>query len=491
MSSPAIVAPSRSARFFRLWFPFLVLAGAALAIAVIWIWPEGERPRERRVTYTIVISMLAVFALAAWMLLASGWRWTWRLGLVVLLIGAAVGSIRKIEFTGDMVPIVLLRWLPTHDDVVAEHRRQQAAEGAQTAWTLLPDKPTDYPGYRGHNRDGVVVGPPLSRDWTVQPPRELWRQPAGGGYAGFAVAGNLAVTLEQRHEEEAVVGYDAATGRELWKYAYPAHFRETMGGPGPRATPTVAGGKVYSLGATGMLVCLDAATGAQEWAVDILDGNENLAWAMSGSPLVYDDVVVINPGSQTEASRGRALRALDRATGKERWAAGSQGAAYASPLLATVAGRRQVLIFDRAGLGGHDAKTGQELWRYPWETYQGINVAQPVVLEGDRLRRRLRHGQGRPGQWPLVGGESLAKRQHEVQVHESGRSPGIHLRPRRRDTRLPRRRDRRTRLERGSLRPRAAPPQRRSAGDLLRRWQVGPRRGHSKGPSRARRAAGL
>src|SRR5207253_1242770 len=147
----------------------------------------------------------------------------------------------------------------------------------------------------------------------------LWRQPCGGGYAGFAVAGNLAVTIEQRRDQEAVVAYDTATGRERWAYAYPAQFTEQLGGPGPRATPTIAGRDVCSLGATGHLVCLDAATGQLKWAVDILTDNQNLTWGMSGSPLVYDNVVVVNPGAQTEAAKGRAVVAYHRATGKEIW----------------------------------------------------------------------------------------------------------------------------------------------------------------------------
>src|SRR5262249_13714974 len=172
-------------------------------------------------------------------------------------------------------------------------------------------------------------------------------------------------TLEQRRDREAVVCYDATTGREVWVYSYPALFEETLGGPGPRATPTIRDGAVYSLGATGVPVCLDAATGKLKGPapVNILENNANLHWAMSGSPLVYDQVVVVNPGTQSEAARGRALVAYDRATGQEVWKSGATKAGYSSPMLAVLGGVRQILLFDGEGLGGYSAADGKELWR--------------------------------------------------------------------------------------------------------------------------------
>src|SRR5262249_25508405 len=152
-----------------------------------------------------------------------------------------------------------------------------------------------------------------------------------------------AVTIEQRRDNEAVVCYDTATGQELWASTYPDDFSEPMGGEGPRATPTIAGGDVYSLGARGKLVCLDARTGKRKWEVDILQDKqkENLQWGMAGSPLVYDDVVVVSPGVQKGAPPGRELVAYGRATGEEVWHQGDHQAGYSSPMLVTLAGRRQ------------------------------------------------------------------------------------------------------------------------------------------------------
>ena len=131
-----------------------------------------------------------------------------------------------------------------------------------------------------------------------------------------------------------------------------------------------------------------------KWSVDILKDNQNILWGMSGSPLVFDNVVVVNPGAQTAAAAGRALVAYDRATGEEVWHGGNHRAGYSSPMLATLAGRRQILLFDGEGIGGYDCQTGKELWWHEWETMNGINVAQPVVLEGDRVFVSSAYGVG-------------------------------------------------------------------------------------------------
>src|SRR5262249_30366214 len=122
--------------------------------------------------------------------------------------------------------------------------------------------------------------------------------------------------------------------------------------------------------------------------------NDNIPWGMSGSPLAYDNIVVVNPGKQSNEAGDRALIAYDRATGKEIWHGGNATAAYASPMLADLQGPRQILIFDGCGLPAYDPSNGRELWRFPWTTYRDINVAQPVVLPGDRVFISSGYGTG-------------------------------------------------------------------------------------------------
>ena len=195
----------------------------------------------------------------------------------------------------------------------------------------------------------------------------------------------VAITIEQREGDEAVVCYNADTGTERWVYSYPADFTEPLGGPGPRATPTIYEGDVYSLGAKGRLARIDGVTGKEKWHVEILEGNGNIMWAMSGSPLVFGDVVVVNPVVQKDNESLRALVAYDRKTGERVWGSGNTRAGYASPMLATLAGVEQILLFDGVEIAGYAAKDGTKLWSLPWKTHQDINVAQPLVFDGDRV----------------------------------------------------------------------------------------------------------
>jgi outer membrane protein assembly factor BamB len=363
--------------------PLLVVIVSTLAVGAIWTWPgQGFIEVQRRFA-TWLLGFGTFLALGLWLIGGSKFSWTVRLGCAALIIGGWYATVREFEVSGNgsFLPSILFRWQPTNDDMLDRQRQESTA----ATGTVVLDEATAFPEYRGRKRDGIVLGPPLNRDWAGRPPRLLWSRRIGGGYAAFAVAGNLAVTIEQRRDQEVVTAYDTATGTERWAHSYDAHFKEKLGGPGPRATPTIADGDVYSLGATGHLVCLEAVSGKEKWSVDILRDNDNIMWGMSGSPLVYDNLVVVNPGAQSEQAGGRAVVAYDRKTGAEVWKAGNAPAGYSSPMLATFGGKRQVLLLDGTGLSGYDAATGQEMWRYPWETYQNINVAQPVVLDGDRL----------------------------------------------------------------------------------------------------------
>jgi outer membrane protein assembly factor BamB len=385
MASSEAAPVGRRRAFLRLWLPCAIVAGSGAALGIIWYWPPAAWEWVDQVKGTWLTAIITLLLLAGWLMLFSGWRWWLRLALLVGIPAAAFLCLR-VHYTGDGLPVLFFRWGLTHDEVLEAHRQARAREGTPDKLDLGGSAAADFPEYRGPNRDGVVHGPPLARDWKTTPPRQIWKQPIGGGYAAFVIAGNAAVTIEQRKDQEAVVCYDTATGRERWVHLYPALFTEHLGGPGPRATPTISNGDVFSLGATGHLVCLELASGQVKWAVDIIGkDNDNAHWGMSGAPLVYDDVVVVNPGAQRPEAAGRALVAYNRATGKPLWSSGKTSAGYSSPMLATLAGRRQILLFDADGLAGCDPKTGKELWRYHWQNKQDINVAQPLVLEGDRV----------------------------------------------------------------------------------------------------------
>ena len=246
--------------------------------------------------------------------------------------------------------------------------------------------------FRGPNRDGHYTEMAIRTDWPGTGLEPLWTQPIGGGYASFVVADGRAFTVEQRRDREVVAAYDVDTGREIWTHGWDAHFRETMGGPGPRATPTWHEGRLYALGATGPLWCLDAATGEVLWDRNILDDGDaaNLAWAMSASPLIVDEVVVVLPGGRD----GWSVAAYDRLTGDIVWHVLDDIQGYTSPMLTTIGGVRQILVVTADRVAGLQVDDGHVLWDHPWVVSNVPNMAQPLVIGDNQLFLSASYGKG-------------------------------------------------------------------------------------------------
>lgn len=373
-------------RRLRFAIPVVILAGAAGILG--WLWLRPNVPMDSKAPNTFFLIAFVVPLLWLWTATMSGLRRVVRVPVIALgvLAGGAflwLFITGHLIFDGNLVPM-LRSPFEGHTASVEEHRSNQGPPPESPI--EVSDRPTDWPEFRGPRRDGVVArGPKLSRDWKARPPRQVWKQPCGEGWGSFAISGNLVVTLEQRGGNEAVVAYDAATGHERWKHEYKARFWEPLGGLGPRSTPTISGGNVYSLGAAGDLTCLNARTGERIWHANILGGGDNLKWGMAGSPLVVDGKVIVNPGGQS-SSVGTAVVAYGRATPEIEWATKGTKAAYSSPMLATLADQRQIVLFDATQVAGYDLANGHQLWTHPWrETMQDINVSQPLVLNGDRV----------------------------------------------------------------------------------------------------------
>jgi outer membrane protein assembly factor BamB len=218
--------------------------------------------------------------------------------------------------------------------------------------------------------------------WPEQGPPWLWETKAGEGYSALAVSGGRAFLLVQDGDHEAIVCWDSHKGTELWRFRYPASYKNEFGN-GPRSTPCVEGGHVYTVGATGIMHCLKAApadaAGEKVWRKNLLEefGAANIQWGVSFSPLIEGDLIFVMPGG----AGGNSLAALDKRTGEVRWKALDDPAAYSSPVAATIGGQRQVIFFTRRGLVGVTPEEGQLLWRYPWETDYGANIATPIVAK--------------------------------------------------------------------------------------------------------------
>ncbi len=307
----------------------------------------------------------------------------------------------------------------TQAAIIAEHRASQrdqlaapASAGAEPA-TMPAEAPQDAPAdvpsdpvvptpapanppywtdFFGPQRNGEYRELPIRTNWPREGLTPLWKQPVGGGYASFTIAHGRAFTIEQRGSEEVVAAYDVATGRELWTNSWRALFQETMGGDGPRATPTWSDGTVYALGAQGEFRALDDATGQLRWRTNILQDASatNVIWGMSAAPLIVGDTVVVLPGG----THGHSVVAYNRRTGTIAWAALNDRAAYSSPMLVTIAGTRQLLVLTAERLAGLAPDAGTVLWEFPWETYNDITVAQPLVLGNGRIFVSSGYGTG-------------------------------------------------------------------------------------------------
>jgi outer membrane protein assembly factor BamB len=235
-----------------------------------------------------------------------------------------------------------------------------------------------WPGFRGPHRDAVIPGVRIETDWHASPPVRLWRRPIGPGWSSFAVAGNLIYTQEQRGPEEIVACYNAATGKPVWTHRDAVRFWESNAGAGPRATPTLQDGRVYTFGATGILNALDARSGAAVWSRNVAtDTNTKVpGWGFASSPLVVSNEVVV-------AAEGK-LAAYDLATGQPRWSGPDGGNGYSSPELSTIDGIEQILFLSAHGAIGVTPADGKLLWEYPFPS--DVRIVQPgLTSDGDVL----------------------------------------------------------------------------------------------------------
>lgn len=397
---PDPIAPRQ--RGPRLW-P-LVLLVLVVGGYLVNVWFLRDSTGQDRAMETGATAILSIFFLVIWLALFSRLSWRFRISGLVLIFALVAGAAFTLDIdtvTGDLVPIPKFRWTEEPGD------RLEHTDKMSIAHSVAPT-PADYPGFLGANRDARIPEAQLSRDWTTQPPRELWRRPVGASYSAFAVVGDLAVTQEQRGPQEMVVAYDLRNGNEIWRHGDTERYENPAGGVGPRATPTVDRDLVYALGAEGLLNCLDLATGKRIWFRKVLEdcARASLPWGCSSSPLVWGDHVIVASGqiplfdsddeSSTEegsedptpavtlSSSSATVIAYQRETGEIVWRSGWDSAGYSSPQVRTLCGVDQLLLFNQTSASAHDPSSGTILWEHPWSANQP-NVCQPLPLGDDEL----------------------------------------------------------------------------------------------------------
>ncbi len=421
--------------------PVGVLGGIVGALAVLLWWLFFSRARWSERVGAIVLMIVALFAtsrlvhpsiangmmgmmlpvfatpilslaLVAWAVasrrLSSGAQ---RASLVAVLLLACGGFtlIRTGGINGDGGSDLHWRWTKSPEErllaqigeepkalpsapaataIVQELVAAKASEASVTPSATSTPKPeptasiaaetgADWPGFRGPQRDSIIRGIRIKTDWAAAPPVELWRRPIGPGWSSFAVYGDLLYTQEQRGDDEVVACYHVTTGAPVWRHSDKVRFWESNGGAGPRATPTLSKGRVYTFGATGILNALEAGNGKVVWSRNVASDTDTKTpgWGFTSSPLVVEDLVIV-------AAAGT-LAGYDTGTGQRRWVGPKHGGSYSSPHQMTIDGVRQILLLNEAGATSLAPADGTVLWEHAWP---GGAIVQPALTaDGDVL----------------------------------------------------------------------------------------------------------
>ncbi|MFO1500692.1 MAG: PQQ-binding-like beta-propeller repeat protein [Verrucomicrobiota bacterium] len=376
------LAASRATWRERL-FGFLgIVAGAAVAIVLVHPTMRGAAT-----TYLTVPMGFFLFALATVFLKNA--PPPVRTGSAVLLAFAGFAFsllLRSDGMTGDYNFSWHPRWRPSAEETMLA--TPQKSSSANTSVALDRSAITsalahpEWPAFRGPDRDGRYLGPKISTNWSAQPPQQLWKIQVGPAWSSFAVAGRLLFTQEQRGPKEAIVCYDADTGKEIWKTEVEGRLDDPMGGPGPRATPTLANGALYATGSTGTFLRLNPVTGEIVWKKDLtqIAGSKVPMWGFAGSPLVAGPLVIVYSGGAED----KGLLAFDAATGDLRWSAPCPGDSYGSAQLNRLLDEDSVVVLTKSGVTLLDPASGKPRLDYEWKIQQ-YRALQPHVVGPDTI----------------------------------------------------------------------------------------------------------
>ena len=262
--------------------------------------------------------------------------------VVTILLACGVWTlVRTGGISSDFDHDLAWRWAESPED-----RLLAQADDEPTAFPVVSvaaETRAAWPGFRGPDRDGIIRGVLIKTDWSASPPVELWRRPIGPGWSSFSVSSDLFYTQEQRGDDEVVACYNLTTGEPVWRHRDTARFWESNGGAGPRGTPTLSNGHVYTFGGTGIMNVLNAGDGSVVWSRNAASDTDTKVpiWGFSSSPLVVDDIVIVAVAGS--------LIAYDLATGDPRWFNTAGGDCYSSPHLLHIDGVAQILLLNEAG----------------------------------------------------------------------------------------------------------------------------------------------
>ncbi len=243
----------------------------------------------------------------------------------------------------------------------------------------------DWPNWRGFRKDGISRETGIAKSWPAGGPKIAWKRALPGGYSSPAIAKGRLVTQSKEGADEIVLCLDSETGEPIWEYRYPADYEQhpTLDQrfkSGPRATPTIDGDRVYTVGTTGVFNCLNVKTGKLIWSANLLElaGRKIPDYGYVNSPLIVGNSIFVSPGGPN----GKSLAALDKRDGKVLWMALDDPIGYSTPIVVKVGKQTQIVYFTATGLVAVTPEAGKELWRYPWKTDFDLNCATPIYTEG-------------------------------------------------------------------------------------------------------------
>lgn len=383
-AAPTFVHPSISNGFMRMMPVILGLPvfGVALVIAAAVTRSLNDAPRRAAMAGILLLgcgalALVRTGGISGTSQMDLHWRWTPTPEERLLAQTANAPSPAPKPVTA--AAVVDAPVTETKDTVAPAAKADAKREVAAPLVAAAVETPSIWPGFRGPGRDSVIRGVSFDTNWTAAAPAQMWRQPIGPGWSSFAVSGDLVYTQEQRGEDEVVSCYDLNTGQPVWLHKDRARFWESNGGAGPRGTPTLHRGRIYTLGGTGIVNTLSALDGSVVWSRNAAtDTGANLPfWGFAGSPLVVDDLLVV-------AASGR-LVAYDLGTGEPRWfGPKTGGGGYSSPHLVKVGDVAQIVLLRGGGAVAVSPKDGALLWEHAWE--EGVSIVQPGLAEnGDLL----------------------------------------------------------------------------------------------------------
>jgi len=286
----------------------------------------------------------------------------------------------NMEWRGGMIPHVgLSKDAPTN--------RQNIVNNSEP----LRESASQWNQYRGPNRDGHIPPQGVDINWKEKP-KALWKVSAGAGHSSILIAEQTVFTLEQDGNSETLFARHLSNGKKKWKIAQQTKWNDMMSGTGPRSTPTLLDGKLYTLFSNGVLCRVNAKTGKLDWETKTIDSDyEFPEWGISCSPLIWNELIILNLGGEKSA-----VRAYSTKDGKLAWGSDLRGnGVYISSSVLSLLGEDHLLAAVEGKIAGLNPRTGKTLWEKPWKIFlNNAQIAQPIALSKNSFLLAAGYGKG-------------------------------------------------------------------------------------------------